>query len=116
MYRSESLSRVYGVIGVAAFLGMWSSVAVFFFVADGTLIGFFRALVANPAVTMLTIEMACMALASSLFFYTEAQRLRMRGAWVILLLALTVGFGVVFPLFLSRRERRLQPGGTASRP
>ena len=106
MERSEGLARVYFAIGVVAGLGMWSSVALFF-LAGGTPFGFARALVANPAVTMLTIEMGAMALVSSLPMYDEASRQRVRGVWFILLLAVTVGFGVMFPVFLAWRQRHL---------
>jgi hypothetical protein len=100
------LSWLYLGIGVTALVGMWCNIALFLLGPGGTPREFFRALVANPAVTMLTVEMGCMALASSLLMYTEARRRQMRGPWTIVLLAAAVGFGVVFPLFLAVRERR----------
>lgn len=103
--RSDTIARTYGLIGIVALVGMWSQVARFLLGADPSPQAFVHALFANPAVAMLSIEMACMALASAVFMYVEAQRRQQSGIWLILLAALTLGFGVVFPLFLARRER-----------
>ena len=109
--RNHRLTLLYALIGTVALIGMWSNVARFVLVAHGTPIEFVRAIVANPAVTMLTIELGCMAVAASLVMYTEARRLRMRGVWIVLFLAITLGFGVVFPFFLAVRQYR---GGTSA--
>jgi hypothetical protein len=94
-------------MGIAAFIGMWLSVAVFLW-NGGRPSDFAGALFANSAVTMLTIEMTVMAAATSLLMFREAKRLGIRGPWLILFLAVSVGFGVVFPIFLAFRERRLE--------
>lgn len=104
---NSKLVRIYVIVGVATFIGMWASVARFL-LAGGGPFDFAAALVANAAVLMLTIEMTGMAVVSSILMYQEAQRLQLGNGWVIIILAIVVGFGGAFPLFLAARQRRLQ--------
>jgi hypothetical protein len=102
-------SGAYAVIGIFALIGMWTNIVWFLLGPEGTPSGFFRALVANPAVTMLTVEMGCMAAASSLLMYREEAPHGRGRAWLYLFLAATIGFGVIFPLYLAVRELRSAP-------
>jgi len=103
----NTLVLIYALVGVATFIGMWVSVASFLSAGNGPL-DFAAALAANPAVVMLTIEMTGMAVVASILMYQEAQRLEIGNPWVSIILAIIVGFGGVFPLFLALRQRRLQ--------
>ena len=107
MGRRSMVIVFFAALGVVALFGMWANVFWFLRQPGATPAAFGRALVANPAVVMLSIEMACMALACSVLMVREARRLNMPARWLVLFAALTLGFGVVFPLFLAARERRL---------
>jgi hypothetical protein len=101
--KREQLIRFYTVLGIVTFIGMWASVA-WFLLSWGGPFDFPRALVANPAALMITIEMGCMAVVASIIMYRDADKVRLNG-WLLVALGIVVGFGVVFPLFLAARER-----------
>jgi hypothetical protein len=106
--RRHLLSGLYAAIGLAAAIGIWSCVGSFLGGADPTLAGMMRQMTASPISTMLAIEMFCIALAASVFMWVEAKRIGLGRRGLTLFLAVTAGFGVVVPLFLAWRERRLR--------
>jgi len=64
----------------------------------------------GPAVSSLTVDLAVVAVAGSIFIIIEARRLGMRFAWLYVALSLVTAFAFTFPLFLAMRERRLAAG------
>jgi hypothetical protein len=98
----RAATLLYATIGLIALVGMWLQVAQFIAAHGLDAPLFLQQIRANPAVTMLTVEMACMALASSLYMYVETEHNGWR--WWLLAAAI-IGFGVIFPLFLAQRQR-----------
>lgn len=67
----------------------------------------------GPAVNSLGVDLLIVAVAGSVFIVLEARRLKMRGAWIYLVLSAVTAFAFTFPLFLAMRARRLAMLSTA---
>lgn len=76
----------------------------------GSLIGFIKDSVANPASTFLLIDVLVLATTAFIWMFGEARRIGMRGAWVYWLGSLLIGVSTFMPLFFALRERRLRTG------
>ena len=61
----------------------------------------------GPAVGSLGVDLLVVAVAGSVLIVIEARRLRMRRAWLYIVLSLVTAIAFTFPLFLAMRERRL---------
>jgi hypothetical protein len=99
--------NIYVALGIIGFVGMWRS-ALLYVWDGGDWSDFWQALTANHAATMLTIEMTIIALAATVWMWTEGKRfgfdlvrrLSLVGA------AAAIGYGVIVPFFLAYREQR----------
>jgi hypothetical protein len=63
---------------------------------------------ANRIATAFAIDLLLTALVASIWFYSEGKRLGMRRIWVYWVLTLTFGLAGTLPLFLYKRQRRLE--------
>lgn len=61
----------------------------------------------GPAVSSLGVDLFVVAIAGCILIVVEARRLRMRRAWLYIVLSGVTAFAFTFPLFLAMRERRL---------
>ncbi len=61
----------------------------------------------GPAVGSLGVDLLVVAVAGSVLIVVEARRLRMKRAWLYIVLSLITAIAFTFPLFLAMRERRL---------
>ena len=61
----------------------------------------------GPAVNSLGVDLLVVAVAGSVLIVLEARRLKMKGAWIYIILSAVTAFAFTFPLFLAMRARRL---------
>ena len=85
------------------FMSLHAEFSIERFVADGF---------ANPASASLSADLVIAAAAGVSFILIEARRLKMRFAWVYVVLACLISFACAFPMFLYMREIHL--AGTRS--
>jgi hypothetical protein len=62
----------------------------------------------------IAIDLAFFVLAGAIFIVAEARRLKMRFAWLYVLLAYLVDVSVFYPIFLIMRERAMARAGEES--
>ena len=70
-------------------------------------------LFANPATTMVTLDLALLGIAVVVFVVVEASRLGMRRPWLWAVFAVPLPGAFLVPLFFVLRERRLQAASRA---
>lgn len=89
------------VIGLVwtALLNVWSVVEARDYLGD--LFG------SGPAVSSIGVDLLVVAVAGCILIVVEARRLRMRRAWLYIVLSGVTAFAFTFPLFLAMRQRRL---------
>ena len=80
------------------FISLYSGFSAEHFISEGF---------ANPAASSLSVDLGIAALVGMSFMLIEARRLRMRFAWLYLILTCLVAFACAFPLFLYVREMYL---------
>ncbi|MBX3027743.1 DUF2834 domain-containing protein [bacterium] len=114
----QLLCLAYAALALLALAATWSQ-NVHYVPADrGPLAGFAVAMarfwpdtLATPASVSITVDIAILTLAASVFLVREARRLEMRLPWLYVILGLLVAISVTFPLFLIAREWRLARRG-----
>ncbi|MFJ6654215.1 DUF2834 domain-containing protein [Microbacterium sp. NPDC091313] len=105
MSRSWSpLSIAYLVLAIAGLVGTfvlnaWSVVLMRDYLSD--IVG------SGPAVGSIGVDLLVAAVAGCVFIVAEARRLRMRRAWLYIVLSGVTAFAFTFPLFLAMRQRLL---------
>jgi hypothetical protein len=105
------LSLTYLALAIAGLIGTW----IFNALAIVQLRDYLGDLVTSgPAVSSITIDLLVVALAGCVFIVVEARRLRMRRAWLYIVLSGVTAFAFTFPLFLAMRQRRLTQLARAS--
>lgn len=70
----------------------------------------------GPAVSSIGVDLLVVAIAGVVFIVVESRRLRMKRAWLYIVLSAVTAFAFTFPLFLAMRERRLDARRAASEP
>ncbi len=76
---------------------------------------FFRQLFANHIGAFFGMDVFVSAVALLVFVRAESSRLRVRGRWLPLIAALTVGVSLALPLFLYLRELELEQDQVGSK-
>ncbi|MFL2001609.1 DUF2834 domain-containing protein [Microbacterium sp. A1-JK] len=61
----------------------------------------------GPAVSSIGVDLLVVALAGVVLIFAEARRLRMKRAWLYVVLSAVTAFAFTFPLFLAMRERKI---------
>lgn len=98
------LALTYLAIAIAGLIGTW----IFNALAIVQLRNYLGDLVTSgPAVSSITVDLLVVAVAGCVFIVIEARRLRMRRAWLYIVLSGVTAFAFTFPLFLAMRQRRL---------
>jgi hypothetical protein len=105
------LSLTYLALAIAGLIGTW----IFNALAIVQLRDYLGDLVTSgPAVSSITVDLLVVAVAGCVFIAVEARRLRMRRAWLYIVLSGVTAFAFTFPLFLAMRQRRLTQLARAS--
>ena len=98
------LAVAYLALAIAGLIGTW----IFNALAIMQLRNYLGDLVTSgPAVSSITVDLLVVAVAGCVFIVIEARRLRMRRAWLYIVLSGVTAFAFTFPLFLAMRQRRL---------
>ena len=61
----------------------------------------------GPAVSSIGVDLLVVAIAGVVLIFAEARRLRMKRAWLYVVLSAVTAFAFTFPLFLAMRERKI---------
>ncbi len=104
----QSLCIVYAIIALIALIGTWGNVIEYFkggFIS-GTLL-FWEETMINPASRFITVDVLFLGLAATVWALLEANRLKIRGAWIYILGGVLIAASVAAPLFMIHRERAL---------
>jgi hypothetical protein len=114
----QLLCLVYAAMAALALAATWSQNVAYVPADRGPLAGFAVATarfwpdtLVTPASVSITVDLALLTLAVSIFLVREARRLEMRLPWLYVILGLLVAISVTVPLFLIARERRLARRG-----
>jgi hypothetical protein len=111
--QDKLLCTVYAIGSLIALYATWSNNLAFFALPDnGGLIGFLKAAYVNPAAASLANDLFLLAFAATVFMLVEARRLRIRFAWVYIVLSMVIAISVFFPLFLIARQKRMAEAGS----
>ncbi len=101
---------IFALLAVVGLVGTWKYNFDFMREAGGLdLVAFARAPFSEPACGSIAVDFYVSFTAGLIFLLSEARRLRIRHAWVYVLL-LAVAWAVSLPLFLLHRERALARG------
>jgi len=100
---------VYGVLALAGLVVPWIFNLQFIHAHQGfTVSAFVAEAFSVPAARSIGADISIAATAWMIWMVGEARRLRMRHAWVYIVLVFTVAFAFACPLFLFMRERALR--------
>lgn len=98
------LSVAFLVLSLLGLVGTWT----FNVLAVVQTVDFLGDLVSSgPAVSSISVDLLVVAAAGSVFVLVEGRRLRLRHAWLYVVLSALTAFAFTFPLFLAMRERKL---------
>lgn len=102
------LCTIYAIIAIIALIATQTNNAAFFSQPDnGGLLGYFRAMYANPAMASASNDLLLFALAGGIYMAVEARRLHIRFVWLYIVLSIIIAISVIFPLFLIARQIKL---------
>ena len=103
---SEKLYLGFALLGLA--VTQYFNMQFFGSNAEGGIFGLVLAGYVNPGAASIASDAYVAGLASFLFIFVEAKRLKMRFAWLYILGGAVIAYAFTFPLFLMFRERHLR--------
>jgi hypothetical protein len=105
---SKSLIYIYGAIAITALVSSQLHIINYYplGVVDANIKFWKDTLVSNSS-RFITIDILFLSLAACTWMLLEANKLKIRNAWIYIIVGLFIGISFAFPLFLMRRERLL---------
>ncbi len=108
MNKYSKLQFFYLILAITGLLVTWTQNIHYLSPETGGLIQFVKDTFANKASTSITLDIVVLFIVCSIWMVVEAQKLKMKHAWLYIVGGLCIAISVTFPLFLFFREQKLR--------
>lgn len=106
--QSTTLRYIYGLIAFTALVTTQAHLLEYYplGIVDAN-IEFWKDTLVSSSSRFITIDILFLSLAACIWMLLEANKLKIRNAWIYIIVGLFIGISFAFPLFMMRREKKL---------